>query len=580
LEVAVDLRGLFGDGGEMLRWTYEHLWPRFEKNLLCVYPPVAEAYELRDYIITNKIFTLWIPSFQDRSNRGARPREELEVVERMLSEAPISIPVIGRLGDGRILGHTPENGLAFLSQFGKYFVPLDVAPRSVPPVGLSNLSVLSALPEKTAAGERRARRELEVERDKIYIAVLNRPLDPASLLATSPSAGETTQLPGDVALAESLEPGALLDLAPGLVQRLLRGGGKPRAIDGASGPGLVHFGRLGDRYGDARQAVSRAYFAELASFQRRHGLRFVTQTSSGRFRQDMESSGLADLMPETAIFVSYSAEETVNPLTATYRLGKAVVFHDVGPAVLGSYFSGTAGAAVYKRFLPAFLATTATSLSLDIADGKELPDDIVFVSFEELVELYRRWSERRRLVSFEFVRQGAAWKYHDGGEDLGRAWRQPSYNDSRWSTGKSELGYGDSSSPKPEATVISWGSNASSKHPCYYFRRTFEYDPSSPARFLLLEVIRDDGCVVYLNGKEVLRDNLPEGEIAHDTMAQRTIGSAEEYTWVPATIDGSLLRRGKNTVAVEMHQATPNSSDLSFDLRLSGYRHDVAGENR
>ena len=48
----------------------------------------------------------------------------------------------------------------------------------------------------------------------------------------------------------------------------------------------------------------------------------------------------------------------------------------------------------------------------------------------------------------------------------------------------------------------------------------------------------------------------------------------EESQWVTINLNlhavGSLLRQGNNVIAAEVHQASPSSPDLSFDLELTG----------
>jgi hypothetical protein len=88
-----------------------------------------------------------------------------------------------------------------------------------------------------------------------------------------------------------------------------------------------------------------------------------------------------------------------------------------------------------------------------------------------------------------------------------------------------------------------------------------------PAKFssLSLEVLRDDGCVVYLNGQEVARYNMPPGTITYTSPAV----SASDYAWDPAINIPNLLVPGLNVIAVEVHQANLTSSDVSLDLRLT-----------
>jgi len=47
------------------------------------------------------------------------------------------------------------------------------------------------------------------------------------------------------------------------------------------------------------------------------------------------------------------------------------------------------------------------------------------------------------------------------------------------------------------------------------------------------------------------------------------VGDSDEFTYFTFTLDGDLLRQGSNTVAVEIHQNSPTSSDISFDLELA-----------
>jgi VCBS repeat-containing protein len=154
------------------------------------------------------------------------------------------------------------------------------------------------------------------------------------------------------------------------------------------------------------------------------------------------------------------------------------------------------------------------------------------------------------------VPSGAVWKYRDTGTDLGTAWRSLGYDDSGWASGPAELGYGDGG----EATVI----RSSPVYPCYYFRRTFTVADPTQYTDLFLEVLRDDGCVVYLNGTEVARYNMPTGTISFNTLAP----TASEFVWDPAAQIPNLLVAGDNVIAVEVHQANLTSTDVSFDLKL------------
>jgi hypothetical protein len=163
------------------------------------------------------------------------------------------------------------------------------------------------------------------------------------------------------------------------------------------------------------------------------------------------------------------------------------------------------------------------------------------------------------------VPRNSVWRYLDTGIYPGDGWQNESFNDAGWAQGAGELGYGDGG----ESTVIGFGGDDQNKHIAYYFRKKFQIADTAGFERITLRIMRDDGAVVYINGSEVLRDNLPEGEILPDTPAITFVGDADEYTYFLYTIDGRTLKPGTNTIAVEIHQNSPTSSDISFDLELA-----------
>jgi hypothetical protein len=162
---------------------------------------------------------------------------------------------------------------------------------------------------------------------------------------------------------------------------------------------------------------------------------------------------------------------------------------------------------------------------------------------------------------------GSVWSYRDTGEDLGTLWTGLAFADSAWAAGSGPLGYGNGT----EATVVSWGPDSSAKYITTYFRRKFNITNPSGFSALGLRLKRDDGAVVYLNGSELFRDNLPAGRIDYLTVASSGIGSPEEEIYLVATnLNPGTLLAGDNVVAVEIHQRSGSSSDMGFDLELNG----------
>ena len=165
------------------------------------------------------------------------------------------------------------------------------------------------------------------------------------------------------------------------------------------------------------------------------------------------------------------------------------------------------------------------------------------------------------------IPRGARWRYYDGGVDQQTAWRAPSFNDSAWVEDDAEFGYGDGD----EATEVSYGANSSEKHWTTYFRKKFDVTNAAEITALVLELKRDDGAVVYLNGTEVWRSNMEEGiPILYSTPAFEGQRDPEENSFfTKLDVSPTHLVNGENTVAVEVHQVLRTSSDLSFDFSLS-----------
>ncbi|MBT3294702.1 MAG: metallophosphoesterase family protein [Verrucomicrobia bacterium] len=141
---------------------------------------------------------------------------------------------------------------------------------------------------------------------------------------------------------------------------------------------------------------------------------------------------------------------------------------------------------------------------------------------------------------------------------LGEVWEW-SLDGTTWAAGLAPLGYGDS---QVRTAVVA----GDAKPLCAYFRRSIEIeDPASVAR-LFFDLMVDDGCIVTLNGKEVLRHNMPRGKITAQTLATQRATSLTKKQAVPRPVDPRHLQPGLNTIEVRVHQYEASSSDIVFDL--------------
>lgn len=121
----------------------------------------------------------------------------------------------------------------------------------------------------------------------------------------------------------------------------------------------------------------------------------------------------------------------------------------------------------------------------------------------------------------DFVTKGATWKYLDDGSDQATTWQASTYDDGSWASGSAKLGYSNG-----VTTVVSFGSDSSNKYTTTYFRHQFTISNATTYTELQLDLLRDDGAVIYLNGVEVVRDNMPMGIVNYLTRASSAVSGS------------------------------------------------------
>jgi glucose/arabinose dehydrogenase len=223
------------------------------------------------------------------------------------------------------------------------------------------------------------------------------------------------------------------------------------------------------------------------------------------------------------------------------------------------------------------ISTNAGSLANISSFGEDNAGNLYFVTLGG--EIHRL---RSAGVMEPIVATGAQWKYLANGSNQGTAWRDAAFDDAAWPAGASELGYGDD-----QTTVIPCGPDPqcdANNFITTYFRHalTERVDPSLISE-LTLQLKADDGAAVYINGEEVYRSaNLPAGA-GFNAVATSAISGGDEALYRSVTVDPMLLVpdtvTGEVLIAAEVHQSAADSSDVSFDLRLSAImRTPIAGD--
>ena len=164
------------------------------------------------------------------------------------------------------------------------------------------------------------------------------------------------------------------------------------------------------------------------------------------------------------------------------------------------------------------------------------------------------------------IEKGASWYYLDN-DVLPNSWHKEPIT-KRWKTGRAPFGY----NMDVLTTTLNYGKNEQNKRLTYYFKKTFILNQASASMAYLLNIRRDDGVIVYLNGMEVGRQNMPAPALLDnektETKALLTVLGAEESVYFPMLLNSSAFNEGVNTLSVSLHQRSANSSDVIFDLEL------------
>ena len=232
-------------------------------------------------------------------------------------------------------------------------------------------------------------------------------------------------------------------------------------------------------------------------------------------------------------------------------------------ALPGSYsslatvdISGTDEMKYIRNVIPNLLLNNDTNtVAIEIHQSSVSSSDLVF-------DMQLIGKNKYPITSNFPISKGSNWLYNDMGIDLGSNWTKKVYEDRNWSNGSGPLGYTD-----PVTTIIAFGDDNNNKYPTNYFRKKFSIvNLSAIGDSLMLRIMKDDGAVIYINGTEVKRTNMPTGLITYTTLA---LASANEGIYETYHLSKNFLVQGENIIAVEVHQNDVTSSDCVFDLELN-----------
>ena len=160
------------------------------------------------------------------------------------------------------------------------------------------------------------------------------------------------------------------------------------------------------------------------------------------------------------------------------------------------------------------------------------------------------------------IKTGDNCRYYIPTSDIGTEWIKKDFNDGNWNLAKSGVGFGDND----DNTTISNGISS------VYIRYSFSIKDVSQITSLVLDIDYDDGFIAYLNGTEVVRDNI--NNPVQWNMKLSGLHEANMYDggrperFIISKFKDELLKNGENVLAVEVHNESSTSSDLSSNIFL------------
>ena len=169
------------------------------------------------------------------------------------------------------------------------------------------------------------------------------------------------------------------------------------------------------------------------------------------------------------------------------------------------------------------------------------------------------------------VKNGSNWFYSNGERMTDPKWNTPDFDETQWENGAAPFVYGHYQGN----TIID--STVRPRPITTYYRTSFNLDDPEDWEFFEFMISSDDGCLIYLNGTLAVHMSMPmDGEVNSTTLAK--------YTWENPYCPPSrfrinrsrginrMLRKGKNSISVEVHQSSAASKDLKFELEVSAAR--------
>ena len=241
---------------------------------------------------------------------------------------------------------------------------------------------------------------------------------------------------------------------------------------------------------------------------------------------------------------------------------QSVVFNELMPVNVSTIADEDSD---YPDWIELFNAgdSVITLTDYGLSDDSDNPFKWTFPSLNlnpsEFLLIFASDKDRRGLIYWHtIINQGDTWAYRPGDSAIPSDWNQINFDDSGWSTGPSGFGYGDGD----DATVIA-------NRMSVFVRKRFTIDDLENVSRVVLHVDYDDAFIAYLNGLEIARANIGRpgefipyyqtADIDHEALMIQ--GRPPERFDIN---DLSVLRSGENVLALQVHNISSTSSDMTL----------------
>jgi hypothetical protein len=396
MPVIADLRGRWKSNAEAYGWAFDNLWDRLNHHVIaCSW---YEHLGLRDYLVQHRIFIFWISGPIDGAKGYASPDDEVRLMEKLLAQMPVNIPVMSYPWAGKDVGIGEGPGVTLFSEFGKYLVGS---------INCSNLSVHSGV--RIPKFEQHAPPPVpSLQRDKVYVSFIISDGDnlPVLTISNFPQLWKNP-VRGKLPLGWTISPSAYM-LIPDIADYYYSTAtDQDRFLGAVSGIGYAYPDSYGKRF---REPDRRRVFDE-----------FLDQTRTYMERMDLEEIWIMGVSREDligryaeripflkAIFPDYG-RRVMSYDEATYLTSRNVpVFHAVTGWSEGISREGQIEdlvsqiRAITPPERPAFMHLFVLNWFADLRMLQEilnrLGPEYVVVRPDHLAALYRQEVERRRIL--------------------------------------------------------------------------------------------------------------------------------------------------------------------------------------